>query len=70
MWRIIIKFSFMDEELEYYFDSLNQASKELDISLYFLRQCSYKRNRNQFCKFFKVDQTSSYQEEEESDDES
>jgi len=54
MWKIAIKFDFMDEELVYYFNSLNDASKELNISLYFLRQVYYRKHRNQFAKFFTI----------------
>lgn len=44
----------MEYDEVFYFDSLIEASKELKISLYFLRQVYNKKHRNQFAKFFTV----------------
>tara|TARA_R100000501_G_C2556081_1_gene68667 strand:+ start:271 stop:474 length:204 start_codon:yes stop_codon:yes gene_type:complete len=54
MWKIQIKFPFMEYDEVFYFDSLIEASKELKISLYFLRQVYNKKHRNQFAKSFTV----------------
>ena len=69
MWKVTINFPFMDEELVFYFNTLNQASKELDLTTYFLRQVYYKKHRNQFAKFFSVTPVARFLDEQEKENE-
>lgn len=58
----------MEYEEEFYFDSLSEASKELKISLYFLRQVYYRKHRNQFAKFFKITPVTQWESDSETED--
>ncbi len=69
MWKVTINFPFMEEELVFYFNTLDQASKELELTTYFLRQVYYKKHRNQFAKFYSVTPVGKFLDEQEDEEE-
>jgi len=53
MYEIKIAFPFLEEKT-YYYKSLSAASRDLDLTEYFLRNAYYKKHRNQFAQYFHI----------------